>query len=190
MNRRKALGGIMALTGLGITTYVGFKYVKGTEPIARGQLFGFTDLIAELADVIIPPTDSPGAKQAQVQYFIIDYMESCATDKEYANFFHGLLEMQENCLEQYGADFSNCSQEQRNTIVQHMSEASFSMPILAKIDSKLRGRSCYALLRSLTIEGYCTSRSGVTEFLAYSPVPGKYNAKMNIAPDHKAWATQ
>jgi hypothetical protein len=55
----------------------------------EGQLKNYINLISELVDEIIPPTETPGAKEAKVQDYIIDFMESCSS-KEYKNFLKWL----------------------------------------------------------------------------------------------------
>ena len=85
MNRRKAIGGILAFTGISIASFTGYNFFYGTSN--RGKLKNYKDLIAELADVIIPPSDTPGAKEANVHDFIINFMESCSSNKEFNTFF-------------------------------------------------------------------------------------------------------
>lgn len=188
MKRRKAIRGILALTGIGVTSITAKEFFRINSSIEKGQLHRFTNAIAELADVIIPTSDTPGAKEAKVQEYIIDYMESCASKKEYSNFLNGLMELQENCLNDYGIPFENCLEDQKVMIVEDLAHSGFSNSLLSKIDAKLRGRSFFSMLKNLTIEGYCTSKQGAMELLAYQPIPGRYMAIVNIQPDQKAWA--
>jgi hypothetical protein len=62
--------------------------------------------------------------------------------------------------------------------------------LLTKIDNKIRGRSFFVILKSLAIEGYCSSELGATKLLAYVPVPVNYNAITILTPNQKAWATR
>ncbi|CAH8283599.1 gluconate 2-dehydrogenase subunit 3-like protein [Mariniflexile fucanivorans] len=190
MNRRKALGSILGLTGIGIVSYVGLKYVSGNSASNKGQLPKYLNLIAELVDVIIPPTETPGAKEAKVQDYIVDFMESCASNKEYNNFFNGLNDLQETCLNTYDASFENCTMEQKMVLLEDLDNNSGSNSLFSKINNKLRGRSFFNLLKTLTIEGYCTSELGTTVHLNYAPVPGKYEAITTINTNQKAWATR
>ena len=92
MNRRKAIGGILAFTGISVVSFAGFKFFYGNSKATRGQLKNHENLISELVDVIIPATDTPGAREAKVQAYVIDYMESCSSNKEYNNFLNGLTD--------------------------------------------------------------------------------------------------
>lgn len=190
MNRRKAIGAILGLTGIGVASFVGVKYFFGNSKANRGQLQNYSNLISELVDTIIPPSETPGAKESMVQVYIIDYMESCASNKEYNNFFNGLNELEETCLNDYGNYFEACTNQQKIEVLEGLDKHSNADNILSKIDDKLRGRSFFKILKTLTIEGYCTSELGATTHLAYAPVPAVYNAITTIKTNQKAWATK
>ena len=188
MKRRKAIGGILALTGIGAAFFTGIKFFFGNSN--RGQLTNYLTLISELVDVIIPPTDTPGAKEAKVQEYVIDFMESCSSNKEYNNFFNGLNDLQENCLSDYNANFEACTEEQKIAVLKELDGNADANSLFTKINNKIRGRSFFSILKSLTVEGYCTSELGATKLLAYAAVPGSYKAITTIKPNQKAWATQ
>lgn len=189
MNRRKAIGGILGITGIGITAFSGLKLIYAPSKVQRGQLESYADVLAELIDVIIPATDTPGAKEAEVQSYIISFMESCSSNKEYYNFLNGLVDVEESCRNDYGVAFQECSLVQKTSVLEQLDENLDTNSLLFKIDKKIRGRSFFTILKSLTIEGYCTSREGATQLLAYQPVPGRYQAITTIQAGQKAWAT-
>ncbi len=62
MKRRKAIGGILGITGICIVSLTGAKYYFGNLSYNKGNLEGHFDIITELVDVIIPPTKSQGLK--------------------------------------------------------------------------------------------------------------------------------
>ena len=190
MNRRKAIGGILAFTGVGVVSFAGFKFFYGNSKATRGQLKNYESLLSELVDVIIPATDTPGAKEAKVQAYVIDYMESCSSNKEYNNFLNGLTDLQETCLSDYDTNFETCTMTQKIEALEILDINSGDNDLLTKIGNKLRGRSFFVILKSLTIEGYCSSEIGATELLAYVPVPVNYNAITTLVPNQKAWATR
>jgi len=188
MNRRKAIGGILAITGISIASYTGVKFFYGKSN--RRELQNYLNLISELVDVIIPPTETPGAKEAKVQDYIIDFMQSCSSNKEYNNFFNGLNDLQETCLNNYNTNFEDCTMEQKIEVLGNLDSNTDSNSLFAKIDNKIRGRSFFNILKSLTIEGYCTSELGATKLLVYVPVPVNYRAITVLKPNQKAWATR
>jgi hypothetical protein len=188
MNRRKAIGGILGITGIGLASFTGFNMFYGPLNVDRGQLQLYDNLLAELVEVIIPATETPGAKEAEVQAYIISFMESCSSNKEYYNFLNGLEDVQETCLNDFERRFEECSLAQKTTVLENLDENVDANSILSKIDNKIRGRSFFTILKSLTVEGYCTSREGATQLLAYQPVPGRYKAITTIQTGQKAWA--
>lgn len=191
MNRRKALGGILGFTGVGLASFGGYKYFLGDLNKNKEEIKVYFDVISELIDVIIPTTAaSPGAKSAGVQDYIIYYMEDCSSKKEYHNFLNGLKDLQEHCLDAYGRNFENCTIDQKIKQVENLDNNSSSNSLFTKIRNKLLGRSFFNIIKTLTIEGYCTSSIGATKHLTYLPVPGRYKAITELSPNQKSWATK
>ena len=191
MNRRKAIGGILGITGVGLASVATYKYGLGNSKQHKVEIRAYYDLISELVDVIIPTTAaSLGAKSAQVQDFIINYIEDCASPKEYNNFINGLNDLNERCENSYGCNFEACSALQKNELLENLDNSWNSKGLLMKINNKLLGRSFFNILKTLTIEGYCTSSIGATKHLAYLPIPGNYKAITTLGPHQKSWATK
>jgi hypothetical protein len=190
MNRRTAIKGILAVAGLGYASVIGVKYFIGQSNQDRGKLKVHALLIAELTEVLIPKTTTPGAKEALVHEYIINYMENCSSMKEYNNFINGLIDLQENCVNDTNKKFENCTTIEKNKIIEALDSGSGSNGLISKITNKLQGRSFYDILKSLTIEGYCTSEKGATQHLAYSLIPGKYIAITQLSKNQKSWATK
>ena len=190
MNRRRAIAGVLGFTGISFLSVSGVKYFVGNSIRHERKLRSHEKLIAELADVIIPPTSSPGAKSARVHEYIIGYVENCASEKEFNNFINGLNDLQEKALLNYKSSFEHCSVNQKNQLLENLDNEWHSKGILSKIHSKIFGKSFYKILRSLTIEGYCNSEIGATQFLTYNPIPGKYIAISQLSEGQTAWATR
>jgi Gluconate 2-dehydrogenase subunit 3 len=190
MNRRTAIGGILGLAGIGLASTISFKYFIGNSSTKRGELNAHLNLLAELVDIIIPPTETPGAKEALVHNYVISYMENCSSTKEYNNFLNGLNDLQETSLDKNGRHFEDCSTEQKIKILQHLDDSGKSSGLLLKINNKLKGRSFFNILKTLTIEGYCTSFIGATKHLEYSAIPARYIAITKLTGNQKAWATR
>ena len=190
MNRRKALGGILGLAGVTLVPVLGAKYFSGNSSHNIERLEEHVGLIAELVDVIIPSTTSPGAKDSLVHHYIINYMKDCASRKEYTNFINGLNDIQETSVDSFNNIFVECSKTQKIQLLENLEERSTYTGLLLKISNKLRGRSFFNMLKTLTIEGYCTSFNGATKHLTYLPVPGRYDAVTILNDNQKAWATK
>jgi hypothetical protein len=87
-------------------------------------------------------------------------MESCSS-KEYKNFLNGLTELQADCFNTYGHSFENCLVNQKKVLADLDNSLQYSS-LLNKIRDRLFGLF-FNILKTLTIEGYCTSSIGATE---------------------------
>lgn len=65
-----------------------------------------TALLAEIADVIIPTTDTPGAKAAGVEAFIIRVLRDCYVLEEQQSFYVGLAKIDEAGRRAHGKAFA------------------------------------------------------------------------------------
>ncbi|SEB09214.1 Gluconate 2-dehydrogenase subunit 3 [Pedobacter hartonius] len=191
VNRRAYLKGILAVGTLSITSFSVFKWVDLNKSVAPGKLWEKRAIIAELAELIIPETDTPGAKAAGVDHYIIDVMISCNPVRQQHKFFSGLQDLEKYALDNFEKDFLKCNTNEKRQILQHFADhAEYSNRILNKINNKLFGQSFFSKLKNLTVEGYCLSRLGVTEGLAYDYIPGKFEACIPLQPNQKSWATK
>ncbi len=189
MKRRNALKGLLGLTAIGLASYKGIQYFLGTDDFEGKDFRTYEILLSELVDVIIPSTDTPGAKEAQVHSFIMTYMNECASKKDARNFRKGLIEIEEASRRRFQTYFSQCSHDQKIALVKELDNSPGNQ-LLVKISNKIRGKSFFDSLKHLTIEGYCTSELGATKFLQYESIPGQYKAEMTIDKNYRAWATQ
>ena len=191
MKRRNVLKGILGVTGTTIIAgSCGYAYVKNPSGYNRENIIEFQDLLAELVDVIIPPSKTPGGKEAQAYLFITSFMKHCATDKEYRNFYNGLVDFQEFTLRNSSNEYALCTLKEQTKLLEQFIEENKSHGTISKIKEKLRGKSFVQLLRKLTVEGYCQSQIGATVHLAYQPIPGQYNAIIPLEPNQPCWATK
>lgn len=191
MNRRKALINIISLGLLAGTGGATFCFHRSKPSSDVSSLMDSKALIAELAETIIPATNTPGAKQANVQDFIINVIKSCTIEKEQKRFMKGLEDLKEYCEAHYNKSFLKCSEEEKNAILTHFERRDeYKISVLNKIDTRIFGQSFFLKLRNLTVEGYCTSRLGATEGLVYDYIPGSYQPSLKLKHNQKSWATK
>ncbi len=148
-------------------------------------------LIAELAEVIIPATETPGAKDAKVEDFIIKYILNCEDSKEQYTFLAGLHEVRNFTMERYKCSFQECNLADRIVIMQHFEHKEISKyKFVNKVKRKVFGRPFYSQLKELTVIGYCTSEVGATKGLAYDFIPVVYEPCVPLLKSQKSWATK
>ncbi|HKG08261.1 MAG TPA: gluconate 2-dehydrogenase subunit 3 family protein [Pedobacter sp.] len=122
MDRREAvknmaflMGGALSATTIGI-------FLEGcNSPSTKtnGSLFteGQLKLIAEVADIIIPDTDTPGAKAAGVGPFIALMIKDCYPEDAQKAFLKGLEDLESQSEDQFKKSFLEISVEQRRQLV-------------------------------------------------------------------------
>ncbi|KQS32308.1 gluconate 2-dehydrogenase subunit 3 family protein [Pedobacter sp. Leaf194] len=190
MNRRSYLKSL-AFIGIVASSISGYKWYKLNKSINLQSLKEKEMLIAEIAELIIPQTETPGAKSAGVHKYIIDVITNCTTKNVQNHFVDGLNDFEQFSTSNYGKPFLELTAKEKGSIVQHFSDnANYRYPILNKINNKFFGESFFSKFRNLTIEGYCGSRLGATEGLAYDYIPGTFKACISIQANQKSWATK
>jgi len=191
MDRRTSIKGLAGLTAVGFASFSFFKW-RNLNGVSDVSIIPHKKaIIAELAEMIIPRTDTPGAKDAGVENFIMDMISFCSDNKTQNNFINGLSDLEKYTFDQYDKSFITCSTIQKTKVLRHFEEkSSYSLGILNKINNKLLGKPFFVKLKELTVEGYCTSQLGATKGLAYDYVPGSYQSCISLTKDQKSWATK
>lgn len=134
---------------------------------------GQTKLLAEAADTIIPDTDTPGAKAAGAEQFIIRVLRDCYVVSDQIKFYDGLARLDAASQAAHGRGFAELDAAQRKALMKQTTKTD---------------KAFFLRLRELTIAGYFTSEIGATKALAYLPIPGRLEADIPLAPGQKAWA--
>lgn len=191
MNRRNVIKRF-ALLGFGASlTYLGVKFYKVKAVADLHNLEQYKPQIDDLAELIIPRTDTPGAKDAAVGDFIILMVRDATDTMSQNNFVAGLMEIMEEAESKLGKAFNECSFEEQNSLLTKYSAADFRLtPFFHAVRKKLIGKSFFTVLKEYTVLGYCTSEVGATLGMSYDYIPGKYQGDLLLQTGQKAWATQ
>ena len=187
MNRRTSIKSILAAGFLGASIYSHCTWRVYGDQIEL--LYSNKGLIAELAETIIPTTDTPGAKDAKVEDFIIKALAEGDDSRVQNKFLMGLRDLQDYSKMRYGKIFQSCSSAEKITILEYYESKSFRSPFLRKVSERLLGESFFYILKILTVIGFCTSKIGATEALVYDFLPIEYQACIPLKKGQRAWAT-
>lgn len=190
MKRRRALWGIALLGGclgsLGI-----FEWMSWHKKPDLAYLLSKKKLLAALSETIIPTTDTPGAAEAGVAEFILKMVTDNMDTKEQNKFIEGLKSVDSYSKDTCGKPYIECTEEQKNTIMQHFEEESKPLEgMVGKVQRKVLGTPFFSVLKEYTCIGYCTSMVGATQALAYTPVPGRFVGCVPMTANQKSWATK
>lgn len=112
------------------------------------------ETVVTLTELVIPTTDTPGAKAAKVNEYIDLMLHDVAADKGHG-FLQGLGWLDGHAIELHGAPFVALQEQQQVSILESLDEG--QDPQLAP------GAEFFVRLKRLTVEGYYTSRIGIAE---------------------------
>ena len=175
MKRRDALKNSAFLIGCGLSAGTISALVSGcnTEPKPYADSFlgsDYVSLLGEITETIIPETDTPGAKSAEVHLFI-DSSVQHFTEEEQTMFKEALDRISKG----NGSPFMKMTQGEREEFLLSIADEGGEMNPF----EVLKGMTCYA---------FFTSEAGATEVLAFDPIPGEYKECMDLSEVGKAWA--
>lgn len=152
-----AVGGLISLPAWanGWTT----ETVRSTRPLlGRGQ----ADLLADMAETIIPATDTPGAKALNVHQFIQKMVTDCYEPKAQQTLRTGLDGLDGLAQKSFGKSFGEGDATQRTALLTQLSQDPAQ-------------KEFYGLVKGLTVRGYMTSEYVMTNLTHYEYMPGRYH---------------
>ena len=191
MNRRKAIRNILLAAGVTAVAGTGYKWYSITKKPHLDELNNYKELLSELAETIIPKTNTPGAKDAHVGEFIQKMILDCTDVKAQNKFLYGLQDVEDHCHSRYGQSFVKCTVPQREETLNYFEQKDkLHGGIIGKVQHKFLGDPFIKTLKDYTVMGYCTSMEGATMGLAYDYVPGAYLADLPLQPGQRSWATK
>lgn len=186
MNRRQLLKLISASTGMalvgGNTLLAGCARTE-IKGVNKNFTAGDVLLLDEVAETILPRTDTPGAKDAEVGQFMTVMVNDCYTPEEQAIFHRGLPQIEAASQSAYGVGFMALDADQRHTLVSQLDQ-----------DAKVYNRNhqdphYFTLIKQLTLMGFFTSRIAATEVFRYMAIPGYFDGCLPYEEGDRAWAT-
>lgn len=190
MQRRELLKLIASATGVAMVGMPAF--VLGQAPVAPGEgAFSADDvaLLDEIAETIIPRTDTPGAKDAQVGAFMALFVSDCYTAEDQAAFRAGLLELEQRAGGRF-LDLEPAARARLLATLDGEAAAKARGAWVARDGSGSQGGvHWFTMIKQLVIFSFFTSEAGATQVLRYDPVPGFYDGDLPYEPGTPAWAT-
>jgi len=181
MHRREALrllAGAATLPVLSRDAFSLFRQVH--EQLAEGGALKTLNphqnaTVTVISEIIIPQTDTPGAKAVRVNEFIDLILTDWYGDDERQRFLTGLADVDVRSRDTFGKDFVDCSEKQQTQIVSSLDEelTGIRQPL-----EPLRGgrfappeKQFFHMIKRLTLVGYYTSQAGFEQELHEHIVP-------------------
>lgn len=151
-------------------------------------------LIAALAEIIIPRTDTPGAIDAGVPKFIDRMLKEVYPKESQEAFLRNLAAFDEGIRKTCGKSFMDCNENEK--IACFKKEHDDALRNSAETGSSgwwnagVKINKPFVIeMKELTLLGFFTSKPGATEVLQHTQVPGPYKGCVPLKEVGKAWAT-
>ncbi len=172
--RREAVQTLLMLIGGTLSLPVQAALLRET-PTTNPASFSAEEqtLIAELAEVIIPTTNTPGAKAAGVGEFIGHIIGHCTDTNQQEAFRRGLQKANELSQSAHDKRFALLEGPQKSGIMDQITR---------------QEKAFFTTLRELTIVGYFTSEIGANQTLDYVAIPGRFEGDIPLKPGQRTWA--
>jgi hypothetical protein len=168
VDRRLLLRSAVLLVGGSLAGFPDIALAQGT--IERFFTPAQFAVLAEYADILIPRTDTPGARDAGVPDAMDALMRNWASEQRQEDF-RALIE------EIGGAGLLSRPVAER-------------LEFVRRFDAEKMGQGdpVYGRFRELVLTLYYLSETGATQELRYELVPGKWEPATTIGTDTRAWA--
>lgn len=150
--------------------------------------------VTALAELIIPQTDTPGAKAARVNEFIDLILTEWYDPEDRSHFLSGVDGVDTQSRDLFGKDFVDCSSTQQKQLLTALDEELTEMK-QAEVHAPRRGRfqryasaekSFFFAMKQLTLVGYFTSEEGAKQALHYEIIPSGHTGCAPIEEDQEA----
>lgn len=189
LNRREILermaivsGGLISLTVLsacegGVSVDKSAKKDTALKSLSQEQL----GLIGDIADTIIPDTETPGAKAINIHYFIDELVANWMTSVQRNQFLSDVSMLDTRIKSEKGKSFSMLSLDDRGLMLDQLGEE--------MIEQNAQSiKHIYKEIRELTIFGYYTSEVGASVELNFDPLPGAFKGCVPFSDVGKTWS--
>jgi hypothetical protein len=154
---------------------------SGVAPLDTAELA----LLDEVAETILPETETPGAKAAGVGPFMALMVADTYTPAEQRIFREGLASIERGARERYGVPFLAADAQQRAVLLEALDREQHDYMREREPDAPIH---YFRMIKELALLGYFTSEIGCRQAQRYVEAPGRYDPCLPHAPGERAWA--
>jgi hypothetical protein len=122
-------------------------------------------MLADLAETILPKTDTPGARDLSAHLFALKMVDDCYSKENQEKYMNGMKEFETFVKTKTGKSFSGLSDSDRQSIVANLDKQKSSGNDMSFF---------YQSTRRLTIQAYTTCEYYMTKIRGYKMIPGKF----------------
>jgi gluconate 2-dehydrogenase gamma chain len=202
MNRRELLQRVAMLMGGAISAPAVLAVLNGCSPKPGASwqpLFLSKEegaVVEAVADLIIPRTDTPGAREIGVPAFIDVILKDVYPTEDQARFVSSLKDFDAGAQRAHGKAFLELQPAEQLSYLQQAHDAAAAaekkQDAARDVPAAQRKRPFVLMMKELTLLGFFTSQAGATQVLQYEAVPGKFEPCVPVAAagNGKTWATE
>lgn len=194
MDRREAIKRTILLTGAALSASTITAVLNGCQAEAStqaGWMPQFFDAeqaaaLSEIAETILPATETPGAKDVGVPEFIDQLASTCLPAEEQMALRESIEQIEAAAQSKYNKTFPALSPEERLALLNTI-DAEARMVETVPDDMGETAWSGFLKLKQLVLLGYFTSEKVGTEVTAFLPIPGQYKPCIPYEEGQPAW---
>lgn len=190
IRRREAIRRVAAL--LGGTSLVGGSALLaacGRERPSGGAIGDFTvadiALLDEVADTIIPTTETPGARAARTGAFMALMVTEAYKPEDAVIFRRGVATLDALVQAAGGTRFMDAEAALRTRVLEALDREQHDHEAARAKDAPVHW---FRMVKELTLTGYFTSEIGMTQALRYVESPGRFDPCVPYTPGETSWA--
>ena len=223
INRREAIRRVSALLGgaalTGGSGWLGAFERSGNPGEGAPGKFTAEDIafLDEIAETILPATNTAGAKAAQTGAFMARMVTDCYSPAEQKIFRQGMRKVDDAARRAHGVSFMEAAPQQRFAVLTALDhEQKRVMDAREAADRKRKGLASqpfdppeampvpgaavgeaagvhrpahyFRMMKELALLGYFTSELGCTRAMRYIESPGRFDPCVPYSPGEPAWA--
>lgn len=139
----------------------------------------------EIAETILPETQTPGAKAAGVGPFMALMVADCYEASDQQIFRAGMKQLDDASRKATGSPFLSALLAERLSVLQALDQEQKSYMDAKRPDEP---NHYFRMMKELALLGYFTSQIGCTRAQRYVESPGRYDPCTPYTPGSPSWA--
>lgn len=178
--------GITALAGSGTLLSACASSADRRSPVSNAD-FSAAQIIwlDEVAETILPATNTPGAKAAGVGAFIALMVTDTYSPDERRIFMDGMTTLEAECITRFQRGYVEADTKQRLELLTHLDHVAHEYGLTLGAEDPPH---YFRMIKQLTLLGYFTSEIGYTQAMRYVESPGRWDPCVDYTPGARAWA--
>ncbi len=168
----------------------------GSAPAFRTLTAPQEALVATIAELIVPATDTPGAREARVSEFIDVMLTDWFEEVHRRRFLDGLDQFEGECHRLFARNFTEATPDQQAQLIAGADDAlAYTREVTPSLNESssvhdvdedvdyVAGKNFFSMMKRLTLIGYYTSEAGSQQELKEKRFFQKYEGDVPLTPE-------